>query len=99
MKKTIDNIIKWGDARSITSPECRDKQIIKTLEELGEIAKAHLRNDRVGIIDGIGDVMVTLILLAKQYKLTLDECLNHAYNEIKDRTGKTVDGTFIKDNK
>jgi NTP pyrophosphatase (non-canonical NTP hydrolase) len=47
--------------------------------------------------DGLGDTIVTLIILAAQYDLDIVECLEYAYNEIKDRTGKTVDGTFIKD--
>ena len=47
--------------------------------------------------DALGDTLVTLIILAAQYGLELEDCLEYAYNEIKDRTGKTVGGTFIKD--
>ena len=47
--------------------------------------------------DAFGDTLVTLIILAAKYGLGLEECLELAYNEIKDRTGKTVGGTFIKD--
>tara|TARA_R110002050_G_C8793847_1_gene502292 strand:+ start:471 stop:830 length:360 start_codon:yes stop_codon:yes gene_type:complete len=47
--------------------------------------------------DAFGDTLVTLIILAAKYALGLEECLELAYNEIKDRTGKTVGGTFIKD--
>ena len=47
--------------------------------------------------DGLGDTLVTLIILAAQYSLELGDCLEYAYNEIKNRTGKTVGGTFIKD--
>lgn len=46
--------------------------------------------------DGIGDVVVTLIILAQQNGLTLEECLDMAYGEIKGRTGKMVDGVFVK---
>lgn len=49
------------------------------------------------LVDGLGDTLVTLIILAAQYGLELEDCLEYAYNEIKDRTGKTVNGTFIKD--
>ena len=49
------------------------------------------------LVDGLGDTLVTLIILAAQYGLELEDCLEYAYNEIKDRTGKTVGGTFIKD--
>ncbi len=49
------------------------------------------------LVDGLGDTLVTLIILAAQYGLELEDCLEYAYNEIKDRTGKTVKGTFIND--
>ena len=47
--------------------------------------------------DAYGDTLVTLIISAEQFELGLEDCLEYAYNEIKDRTGKTVGGTFIKD--
>ena len=47
--------------------------------------------------DAFGDTLVTLIILAKQNELKLEDCLEYAYNEIKNRTGKTINGTFIKD--
>ena len=47
--------------------------------------------------DGIGDTMVTLILLANMYGWTLEECLQVAYDVISKRTGKMVNGTFVKD--
>ena len=60
-----------------------------------------LNNLRTGanneLKDGIGDTIVTLIILAAQNNLKIKDCLEYAYNEIKDRTGKTVNGTFIKD--
>ena len=49
------------------------------------------------VIDGIGDVLVTLIIVAEQLGLTLTECLAVAYLEIKDRKGRLVNGTFIKE--
>lgn len=47
--------------------------------------------------DGIGDTVVTLIILAQQQGWTLEECLQYAYDEIKNRKGKTINGTFVKD--
>jgi len=55
------------------------------------------KNDIVNIIDAIGDVQVVLIILAAQYYLYVDDCLNTAYLQIKDRKGKTVNGIFIKE--
>jgi hypothetical protein len=47
--------------------------------------------------DGIGDMLVTIIILAEMLGLDSVECLETAYNVIKNRTGKMVDGLFVKD--
>lgn len=54
-------------------------------------------NKQKDISDDVGDVLVTLIILAAQHDLELEECLKNAYNEIKDRKGIMLDGVFIKD--
>jgi NTP pyrophosphatase (non-canonical NTP hydrolase) len=64
---------------------------------LGELASAMGKDDIVNIIDAIGDIQVVLIILAAQYNLDVDDCLNTAYLQIKDRKGKTVNGIFIKE--
>ena len=91
-------VIKWGDDRGLLSTDNGRNQLIKTFEELGELSRAELKNDTTEMIDALGDVMVTLILYSKIKGLDLTECLNSAYNVIKRRTGKLVNGTFIKDN-
>ena len=74
------------------------QQALKTLEEMGEIASALCRNNTDALRDGIGDVVVTLIILAQQNNMTLYECLNTSYEEIKDRKGvMSSEGTFIKE--
>ena len=97
MKNLEQKVIKWASDRNILMPDNADKQLIKTFEELGEVARAILKDDKEGLIDGIGDVLVTLTILANQKGLDLEQCFKHAWNEIKDRKGKTVKGTFIKD--
>ena len=72
------------------------KQFLKVAEEFGEIAAALARGDQDELRDAIGDTVVTLIILAMQNDLDLQECLVTDYAEIKDRTGKTVNGVFIK---
>jgi NTP pyrophosphatase (non-canonical NTP hydrolase) len=58
----------------------------------------HIRTENENELkDAFGDTIVTLIILAGQNGLKLEDCLEYAYNEIKDRTGKTVNGTFVKD--
>ena len=73
-------------------------QYAKSSEEMGEVAAALCRNDIDELRDGIGDVIVTLVILAQQNNMTLYECLEQAYGEIKDRTGvMSKDGSFIKE--
>ena len=48
-------------------------------------------------IDDIGDCMVVLAIIAEQHGLTISNCLEHAYNDIKDRKGKMIDGVFVKE--
>jgi len=138
-------IIEWAKEKSINNKE---RQYLKIVEEVGETCGAILKNNREEIIDGIGDIGVTLIIYAWQFNANLDfkkcqeaqkketsaeedvivenifmslyefdfsdalihtvnlankqdlnfeECLNSAWQVIKDRKGKTVDGTFIKE--
>ncbi|WP_239644848.1 MazG-like family protein [Enterococcus faecalis] len=74
-----------------------EKQMLKVVEEVGEVAAALARNNKNDLRDGIGDVVVTLVILAMQNDMDLYECLNQAYNEIKDRKGKNVNGVFVKE--
>lgn len=100
MKSTdelIQSVELWADQRGLLVPENRPRQMLKVMEEVGETSAALARGNRRELKDGIGDVVVTLIILASQSGFTLTECLNAAYQEIKDRKGKTVDGVFIKE--
>lgn len=93
----IKNVIRWAGDRSLLSEYNAPKQMLKVVEEVGETASALLKKDREALIDGIGDSFITLIILSAQLGLSPAECLNSAWNEIKNRSGKLVDGTFIKD--
>jgi len=86
--KLIDNITQWADDKGILVSDNIPQQTMKVMEELGETDE---------VIDGIGDIFVTVIILSKQLGLDPTECLESAWNEIKDRKGKTVNGTFIKE--
>jgi len=72
-------------------------QTMKLMEEVGETVKAIAYKDSQGVMDGIGDCAVVLIILAAQHNMTFEECLEHVWGEIKDRTGKLEDGLFKKD--
>lgn len=160
LKENIKNVVKWGDERGITFSANIKAQTLKVVEELGETFYACYNEDVTAVKDGIGDSLVTLIILSKQidydftdsldyltekihfkkencltelviqgfllakntlkqdtdkvisniraivsilsdlsyhYQTSLDECLQVAWDVIKDRKGRTIDGTFIKE--
>ena len=72
-------------------------QFTKTLEEVNELDFAINTGDHDGITDGIGDTAVTLIMLSEIHGVSFEDCLTWAYNEIKSRTGRMIDGAFVKD--
>jgi len=90
-------VIEWAKQRDLIHEENATKQALKLGEEVGELFSAMLKKDVYKTIDSLGDIQVVLIILAEQLGLNLDECLQSAYDEIKNRTGKTINGTFLKD--
>jgi len=93
-------IIQWGIDRNIIGPTAlsnRTAQLVKTVEEVDEIANAIISDDKDEARDGIGDVVVTLILQAQMWGLTMEECIEQAWQQIKDRKGRMVNGIFVKD--
>jgi len=97
-----DNLIaaveQWGRERKIIPNSTPMAQLLKTMSELGELADATLKADSQGIVDGVGDVVVTLILYCKLSGITLPLCLAAAYDQIKDRRGVlTKEGVFVKE--
>lgn len=91
-----EKVLDWASSKSLLSRDNVLKQFAKFISEAGELGDAIIKNNRDEIIDAIGDVQVTLIILCDQLDLNYDECLESAYNVIKNRTGKTINGTFIK---
>jgi len=91
-------IIQWGEARRIVQNSTPAAQWKKTLEEVNELADALDMNDREAMKDAYGDILVTLIMGCACADLDLVECLQGAYNEIKDRKGYlTPEGIFVKE--
>ncbi len=96
MTDLIKNIQDWVSDRNLNTQDPRI-QMCKTVEELGELANAINKDNKVDAMDGIGDVVVTLICISMQLGVDFAECLKMSYNEIKDRKGKMIDGVFVKD--
>ena len=96
-KELVNNVIEWGRERNLLSPENAPKQMLEVIEEIGELGGAIAKNNQADIKDAIGDSLVTIILLSAQLGYDTEDCLNEAYNVISKRTGKTVNGVFVKD--
>lgn len=94
IESLIPSIEAWAEARGITSPQ---SQLLKFFEEGGELASALLKNKEEEEKDAVGDVLVTLIIYCKLRNINLAECLTLAWEQIKNRTGKTQGGIFVKD--
>ena len=96
MNNLIKQVEQWSIDKGLDKGNS-DRQALKFYEEAGEIGAALSRNRMDDLKDGIGDTIVTLIILAQQHGMTIEECLQYAYDEIKGRKGKTINGTFIKE--
>lgn len=92
-----NEIFKWADNKNLIHIDNVNRQFMKVVEELGELSSAILKKDQENIVDGLGDVLVTVIILNYQLGYSPTYTLNEAYKTIKYRTGKTVDGVFVKD--
>jgi len=93
----FDLIRNWAATRGIYDEGNTHTQYVKLMEEAGELAEALLKKDDHEIWDAIGDMVVVLTNLAHQTGMDIEQCIDNAYGEISQRTGKMVNGTFVKD--
>ena len=110
MLDAVRKVEQWAEDRNLILGSTPLKQVNKTSEEVNELVAALGALEWATTPDGavpsalidaaadaIGDVAVTLIIIAKQLGLNFEECLEGAYNEIKDRKGKMINGVFVKE--
>ena len=92
-------IIQWAEDRNMIKPDRLTglAQLAKVTEELGELSAGINKNDENKVKDSLGDILVTLIILAQDLNLDLLDCLNSAYRVIQNRKGKTINGVFVKE--
>ena len=97
VETVFDKIRTWGNDRNFYGEggATIQSQFVKLGEEFGELA-GNIARGR-DCIDDIGDMVVVLTHIARLQGKTIEECIEHSYNEIKDRKGKFVDGSFIKE--
>ena len=97
--KMFENIRQWARDRGLYDKGNPMVQYVKLQEEAGELAKALLKDDQPEVIDAIGDMVVVLTNLAHQRGVHIETCIAEAYKVISKRTGKMINGTFVKDEK
>lgn len=90
-------IRKWAKDKGILDKGDAKTQFVKLLEEVGELSHGILKDDKAEIEDAIGDIVVVLTSIAHLSDLKIEDCINSAYSVIFKRTGKMVDGNFVKD--
>ena len=90
-------IRKWATERGIYDKGNSHTQYVKLMEEAGELAQALLNKDAYEVKDAIGDMVVVLTNLAALEGMQIENCIDSAYNEIANRKGKMINGTFVKE--
>jgi len=91
-------IIQWAEARKIIPNSTPEVQLLKAISEIGELADATIKNDQEAIVDSVGDVMVCLVNYCALQDLNLVDCMEVAYDQIKNRRGTLLpNGVFKKD--
>lgn len=94
LKVLILQIIDWHHDRNLIEGSTDKDQALKLLQELGELSDSICRGE--DIRDDIGDMLVVMLNIMVRNNLTLKDCLEKAWNDIKDRKGKMIDGIFVK---
>jgi NTP pyrophosphatase (non-canonical NTP hydrolase) len=91
-------IIQWSEARKIIPNSTPEVQLLKAMSEMGELADATIKNDEDAIVDSVGDIMVCLINYCVLQNINLVQCMEIAYDQIKNRKGTLLtNGVFQRD--
>ena len=94
MNNLIDKVIQWHRDRNLIDGSDDKSQVLKLLQELGELSDSVCQEQ--DIQDDIGDMLVVMINICERNNVTLGDCLTTAYRDIEHRTGRMVDGVFVK---
>lgn len=95
INELIQKVEQWHIDRNLIDGATDKDQVLKLIQEVGELSDNTCKGQ--DIRDDIGDIVVVLINIMARNGLTLEQCLEVAYNDIKDRKGRMVDGIFIKE--
>lgn len=92
------DVLRWAEARKIIPNATPGSQLLKLVSEVGELCDAEGKQDLNAVQDAVGDIMVCLINYCALKDIDLVDCLQGAYEQIKDRRGTLMpDGTFVKE--
>lgn len=91
----VEKIEQWHEDRNLIDGSDDKSQVLKLIQEVGELSDSVCKGEC--LMDDIGDIIVVLINICRRNGVTLDDCILHAFNDIKDRKGKMVDGVFVKE--
>jgi NTP pyrophosphatase (non-canonical NTP hydrolase) len=95
MQELIEKVNTWFEDRNLIEGSTDKDQVLKLMQELGELSDHACKGE--DIRDDLGDMLVVMLNIMKRNNFTMEECLQIAYNDIKDRKGKMVDGIFVKE--
>lgn len=100
--QVFEKIRNWARDRELTGRDRLHAQMVKLMEEVGELSHAVCRLEKYGQMDkakdAIGDCVVVLTILAEQLGMSIEDCIDSAYEQIANRKGNTVNGVFVKEN-
>lgn len=97
MQELIEKVNKWFEDRNLIQGSTDKDQILKLMQELGELSDHACKGE--DIRDDLGDMLVVMLNIMKRNNYSIEECLQIAYDDIKDRKGKMVNGIFVKESK
>ena len=95
MKDLINKVAQWHHDRNLIEGATDKDQYCKLIQEAGELSDSICKGKDVK--DDIGDMIVVLINIAERNNVTIEECLENAWDDIKDRKGRMIDGIFVKE--
>ena len=91
----LSSVRQWHEDRNLIDGSTDKDQVLKLIQEIGELSDSVCKQK--DIRDDIGDILVILINIITRNDLTLQDCLSVAWDDIKDRKGKMIDGIFVKE--
>lgn len=97
MLHVILRTMRWADDRNLIKGSTPKNQLKKLIEEVMELAEEIKKDDFKKAKVELGDCLVVLTILSAQMGYSMEECLIEAYEKIKDRKGKMIDGVFVKE--